>query len=379
LVLAYSTKTVKDMDEETKQRIIDAGVPLECYTDGRITLGPINKSSITKYAIINTLITQHDLPLPPSKFYEKIVEKCNNKHDKQDFREIIDGQPGYGKSYSGMFGCERYAYESAAAFGQDPKDYFSLDNCALLQDTEGVTSLLDRLDKYQAVFIDDAGVSAGHKDFATQSNKNLDAIMATCRTKRWYVVFTAPMSKHLDLSIREVVYCKSTVFKPCHEAGFNIIKHKSINYQEINGKFKEYKPNFIFDDIKISLYAAFSPDSLDAYKGIVAKYDAMRDKAADSLIHDRAEKERDAKQGTTKREKKFDSELQAHKDKIYKMTHDENGKWLQRRAVGFSKSEGTYSMRQITSEVGLSEHKVNMIIAHIKQEEGNADTTRTKK
>jgi hypothetical protein len=357
------------MDDETRQRIKDAGIPIECYTEGKITLGPINKSSVAKFAILNTDITKYNLPLPPSLYYEGIVDTCTGK-SKQDFREIIDGKPGGGKSMSGIFGCGRYAYQAAEQNGQDPKDYFSLDNCALLQDTEGVTHLLDELDKFQAVLIDDAGVAAGNRDYGTASNKNLSAIMQTCRTKRWYVVFTAPMNKHLDLAIRELVYCKSAIFKSCHEAGFNILKHKHVNQVEINGRFREYKPNFMFDDVKISMYAAFSPDYLDAYKGIVDKYDVLRDKAADSLIHERAEREHDAKNKTTVREKKFAQELIKHKDKIFEMTHDAKGNWLHRREVGFSSSEGTYSMRGITSETGLSEHKVNLIIAHLKNQGG---------
>jgi hypothetical protein len=166
-----------------------------------------------------------------------IVDRCTGK-SKQDFREIIDGPPGAGKSYSGLYGCERYAIEAADRFGQSPKDFFTIDNCALLQDTVGVTQLMDELDKFQAVFIDDAGVSAGHKDALSTSNKNLDAIMATCRTKRWYVMFTAPMNKHLDLTIRELVYCKGSIFKSCHEAGFNILKRKQAVRVRLPGRSK---------------------------------------------------------------------------------------------------------------------------------------------
>jgi len=368
MVLVFNSRTVKEMNDATKNSILACGFPVEAYYDGMTALGPINKSSVGRFANINTLITKYNLPLPPSLYHEWIVDRCTGE-SKQDFREIIDGPPGAGKSMSGIYGCERYAIEAASRNGQAPKDYFGIDNCALLQDTDGVTHLMDELDKFQAVFIDDAGVSAGHHDFATSSNKNLAAIMQTCRTKRWYVVFTSPMNKFLDLSIRELVYAKSSVFKPCHSAGFNILKRKGIHIKVQGKKYQEYNPHFIFKETKVDLYAAFSPDMIDAYKGIVETYDKARDLAADALIHERAGRESDKKNGTTAREKKKAEAFKKHKDKVYELTHDSTGKWLDRRIVGFSTATGTYSMRKITSETGLSEHMINMMIAEMKQAE----------
>src|SRR5512138_631541 len=117
MVKAYNTESVKSMDDATRERIIAAGIPIECYTEGKIHLGSITKSSITRYASINTLITQYGLPFPPSLYYEYIAGICTDKSDKQDFREIIDGKPGAGKSYSGMSGCIRYAQEAARLNG----------------------------------------------------------------------------------------------------------------------------------------------------------------------------------------------------------------------------------------------------------------------
>ena len=371
-MFAYSSRTIKDIAPVTRETIESAGIPFEYYENGYLKLGPMNKSSIHKFASINTLLTQNRFPLPPSLYYEMVVDKCTGTISKLDWREIIDGPPGGGKSMSGIAGCERYAIEAAERHGQDPKDYFTLENCALLQDTDGVTNLMDNLDKFQAVLIDDAGVSAGNRDYASTSNKNLAAIMQTCRTKRWYVVFTAPMDKQVDLAIRELVYAGSKIYKSCHAAGFNLLRRRGVTYRKIRNRYVEHNPNFEYDvrdkcgGVKINLYAAFTPDYLDPYTGIVAKYEAARDTAADALIHERATAERDKKNKVTDREKKFRTDIEKHEGTVYKMTHDANGNWLNRRGVGFSKEEGSYSMRKITSETGLSEHKVNMIIAHLK-------------
>jgi hypothetical protein len=367
LVEAYTTRSVKTMSETEKDKIISCGVPIELYTDGMITLGPMNKNSITKFANICTAITQNELKLFPSLFTERIVDLTTNKHDKQDFREMVDGPPGSGKSTSAIYGCCRYAMDAADRFGQDPKDYFTLDNCALLQDTEGVTSLMDELDKEQAVLIDDAGVTAGNKDFLTQSNKNLAAIMATCRTKRWYIGFTAPLNKQMDLSIREVVYCRGNIYKPCHEAGFNILQQKRINMRYIKSRYVEMNPHYFFNDTKVNLYAYFTPDLLDPYKGILKDYEKIRDAAADSLIHDRATQEKERKNPTDKREKKFQDILEIWEPVVFKLTHDSTGRWLDRRELHGKKNPLAYSVGRIKSETGLNERQIDRIIAEIKK------------
>jgi hypothetical protein len=356
------------MDSELRERIIASGVPIELYDLGYTVLGPLNKSSIEKFANINTSITENKFPLFPSIFTEMVVDICTGK-SKQDFREIIDGKPGSGKSYSGIYGCCRYAIEAADRHGQDPEDYFTLANAALLQDTAGVSELMDSLDKYQAVLIDDAGVSAGHKDFATQSNKNLDAIMATCRTKRWYVVFTAPMNKHLDLTIRELMYCRGKIYKPCHAANFNIVQQQQIAYKKARHGWDEINPHYVYgDNVRVELYAYFNPELLDPYPNIISEYDKKRDVAADSLIHDKATAEKERKNPIDKREAKFQKVLLDNMDIVSKMTHDANGAWLKRKTVSNRGTDAdTYSVNEIMSETGLNDRQVNKIIAHLKK------------
>jgi hypothetical protein len=364
----YNSRNVESMPQTQRDLIQSVGFPLQSYFTGKVILGPVNKSSITKFANMNTLITKYELPFPPSQFIEMVVDRTTG-NSRQDFREIIDGKPGAGKSYSAIYGCARYAIEAADRHGQNPKDYFSLDNCALLQDTEGVTRLMDDLDKYQAVLIDDAGVSVGNKDFLSQSNKNLGAIMQTCRTKRWYVMFTAPMNKHLDLQIRELTYCRGNIYKSCHDANFNIIQQKGVHIQYRSSKYKEYNPHFIFDDVKTDLYAYFNPELLAPYKNIIRDYDKARDAAADSLIHERATQEKDAKNPVDKRDKKNKDIIEKYKDTVYTMTHDENGKWLDRRVLGKTLQVGTYSIGKIMAETGLNDRQVNKVIAHLKETE----------
>lgn len=367
MVLCYNTKTVNNIPEETRQKIIDAKVPIELYEKGYFTLGGINKSSITRCANISTNITKNNLPLFPSLFSEMVVDRCLNTTSKLDFRETIDGVPGAGKSISALYAAGRYAIEAAERDGQNPKDYFGLGNCALLQDTDGVTHLMSELDKYQAVVIDDAGVSAGNRDFLTKSNKNLDAIMAVCRPKRWYVIFTSPMNKQLDLQLRELTYCRGKIFKSCHEAGFNIVQQQRVLYKKIKRSYDEINPHYELNGHRVELYTYFTPELLDPFKGIVDAYEEARDKATDSLIHDKAKEERQRKNPVDKREEKSDKIWKEHSKKVYQLTHDANGNWLNRKTVENRKGN-TYSVGAIASETGLNTRAIDKIIGRIKME-----------
>jgi hypothetical protein len=346
MVLVYNSRSVKTMDEKIKEQIEHAGVPLSVYTDCLTDLGPSNKSALKRFATICTNIAKFELPLPPSPFIEFVVDRTTGK-SKQDFSGIVDGKKGKGKSYSGGYECGRYAIEVADRWGQDPKDYFTLENCALLEDTDGVSQILDEADKHQAIMIDDAGVAVSNRDFATQKNKNLNKIMATCRTKRWFVMQNAPMSSHIDLQQRELMDMSAHVYKSFHEAGFNLLKINSIESIFRFGKKKVFEKRFSFYDKKIDFYCAYSPDVLDPFKGFTEKYDKQRDEAASRIISTITVEEKERKAPVSKREKKMKEAIEKFGQQVLKMKDD------------------GISARQITAKTGLTDHMINRVYAEM--------------
>ena len=336
------------MDEKIKEQLEQAGVPLSIYTDCLTDLGPSNKSALKRFATICTNVAKFELPLPPAPFVEFAVDRTTGK-SKQDFTGIIDGKKGKGKSYSGMYILGRYAIEVADRWGQNPEDYFSLENCALLEDTDGITKILDEAEKHQAILIDDAGVAISNRDFAQAKNKNFNKIMATCRTKRWCVVQNAPMSSHIDLQQRELMDMSAHVYKSFHEAGFNILKINSIESVFRFGKKKVFEKRFSFYDRKIDFYCAYSPDVLDPFKGFTAKYDKQRDEAASRIISTITVEEKERKAPVSKREKKMKEAIEKFGQKVLEM-----------------KDEGV-SARQITATTGLTDHMINRIYAAMQE------------
>src|SRR5208283_2351177 len=154
----------------------------------------------------------------------------------------LDGDPGDGKSYSSCYLAARYAIEMADRFGQDPKDYFTLENCALLEDSEKISSILDEADKQQAIVIDDSGVAIDARSFQTKSNINTSKIWQTCRTKRWFTIFNVPRAHHVDVRIRELVNAKASIYHPYHSAGMNVLKIYSTQYISRGNKRHESNP-----------------------------------------------------------------------------------------------------------------------------------------
>jgi hypothetical protein len=375
MVFCFNTRNVSEMTEETKEDIVNHGVPLEVYTTGIAWLGAKNRKAVEKAANMATLISYYKLPIPPSRFIEFIVGQTTGT-SKRDYRIMIDGKPGDGKSYVSFGTGARYGIESAAyakwcydhddekgvntdwIMGTKPRNYFSLDNCALLQDSEGVTNLMDHTEKRQCVIIDDAGVAASSQSWQSPEVKALGAIMQTCRTKRWFLIYNAPNRKMVSNQVRELVYAKGFIYKPCHDAQMNLIKINSTEVDTSDPKNKEWKNRFSFDDKKIDFYAVYHPDLLGPYKGMIDKYDALRDAAGDSLIHVKAVEQHELKNPTTKTEKKFQDLVNQHypfvKAEIEKLGNmNALNRSAIRRATGLSDRNVVDMMTLYRKEKGL--------------------------
>lgn len=315
MVVVYSTDTAKTMDDVTKERIAEQGIPLELYTDGVVNLGANNSQALRNLVTIGSAIYDHKLPLPPSRFIEFVVNKTSGT-STQDYRITLDGEPGMGKSYTSTYFGARYAMRFAEKKGGDPQDYFSLDTCALLQDTEGVTRLMDEAPMYSCVVIDDAGIAAGNRDFLTQSNKNMSAILQTCRTKRWFLIYNMPNRRHVDLQIRELVYAKAHIHLSCHDKCFNVVKinRERVDTSSMKGEIR--KQRLSFEKRKINYYLAFSTDFLEPYQGLIEKYDKLREQATNDLIHERAGQETERKNPKDKRAEAWNQKMDDHYEAV---------------------------------------------------------------
>lgn len=351
-MLVFNSRNVASMDSETRKKI-EYHHLLPMYFDHYNDLGPANRSSILRAANAARMVLLYDLPLPPSSFIELVANQTSGG-SKQDWKMTMDGKQGMGKSTSCFYFAARYAIEMADRFGQDAKDYFSLDNAVLLQDTEGVMQLLDEVEKQQAVVIDDAGVAAGSREFATISNRNLNKIYQTCRPKRWFTQFNVPVVTHVDLQIRELVAAKSYVYAKFHDDGFNLVKINTTELVTTGKRNVEYKHRLAPDGKKIDFWTAYSPDILPGFEGFMDTYDKAREEASSALISETAASEKERKSGLGKREKKYEDDKEKWGNTIIQMKRDGS----------------TYAA--ITTKTGMSAYKADRIFHDLTSGEHNA-------
>ena len=264
-------------EQAAKREEKSSRTPIEVPCDGLLRFDVKNKTIIQRAAKIASEIVRRKLKMPRCLFAMYIAKRVTGR-DKQDFTMIMTGRKGTGKSYSSLRICQLIAIEIANIMGTKPEDYFTIDNCALLEDSEGINRLVKTAGMYQILLIDDAGVAMGSRDFATQKNKNFNKLLSTCRTKRWVIILNVPAKSHIDKQIRELVDCHAQVYASFHDMGYNFVKFRSVEINE-QDKNKVYLKMYVFDGRKIDFTVVFSPDEATAHE-----YDIRRDAAAQKLI-----------------------------------------------------------------------------------------------
>lgn len=354
----YNSKSVKSMPPNERDAITACGVPLDFYMKGVLDLGAANSSALKKMANTFTAIYKNNLPIPPSPIVEWIADRTMGD-SKQDFSWILDGKKGSGKSRTSLYFGGRYGLEAAARMGGKPEDYFCLENCALLEDTEAISRIMMNAKRYQFIIIDDASVALGSRDFAQQKNKNFNKLLTTCRTRRWVVLLNVPMASHLDLQIRELVDAKASIYRSYHAGGFNVLKIHSSDVQFRLNKKYTYEKRLSFFNKKIDFFGAFSIGTLGGcYKDYEERYDKQRDDATTRILTETAESEQEMADPRGKREKKWD----ALREEYFPILRECMGK-----DEFINKKNGQPIIRRLEQETGLNQPQIYRLLAELKE------------
>jgi len=361
----YNSRSAKHITQEDIDAILAANVPIEMYTKGYLDLGARTSTAVGRMASYFTSIYKNHLPLPPSPFIEYVVGRTSGD-SKQDFSATLDGKKGSGKSRtSNGLGC-RYGIEMADIInerddtGMKPTDFFTLNNCALLEDTKAISKIMSISEKYQLIVIDDASVALGSRDFAQQKNKNFNRLLTTCRTRRWAIILNVPMASHLDLQIRELVDAKMSIYKSFHAGGFNILKINSSDIQFRLNKKYTYERRLSFFGKKFDMWGAFSSDVFEGcyggcYNGYDEKYDKQRDQATTRILEETSKEEDEMADPRGKREKKWDALREEFIPVIKKLLENTDN-------IG---DDGKPVILRLTKETGLNREQIIRLIAEI--------------
>ena len=314
-----------------------------------IDLGPANASAVKRLAhYASALITSKE-PIPESPFIEWAADRVTG-NDRQDLVFFIQGRRGSGKSYSCLYIGKRLGIAIAKRKGGEWTDYFNLTNIATLEDTDRVMQLLSETGKYQVVLIDDASIAVSNRSWNSPQNRNFNALLQICRTRRWALLMTAPLKKQTDNQVRELCDFNGTVHKSFHGEGFNILK---VTSSEISATGKEYNHRLNFEKKKVDFWVTFRPD-----ENLAREYDLQRDASAIEI------NKRIVKTGTFKVERTKQTQLKSLAERNVDEVVKKDGAKIKQ----FMLENPGVSTTKISSHFCMSFQKAARVVAALKQE-----------
>lgn len=251
-----------------------------------LQLGAKNHAAIARLAKhIEKTISSHE-PVPKSMFAEWAADRVTGR-DRQDLVLFLQGRRGSGiqygivsailnrKSYSALYWGQKFAEAISRRKGGVWQDYFNINNCCTLENSEAIMKLLQGSGKYQIVLIDDCSLAIGNRSFQSPENKNFNALLSVCRTRRWIMILTAPLKKHTDNQTRDMCDLTGTIAFSDHQHGWNCVK---LTRSNIGASGKEYTARLSFNKLKVDYWITLRPDD-----SLLEEYDRIRDSAAEAV------------------------------------------------------------------------------------------------
>ena len=113
----------------------------------------------------------------------------------KNFMAVITGPTGSGKSFSAMH------------FGEKLDPDFNIDKVVFSPKELMVLVNSNKLKRGDVIVYDEAGVTLGHRDWYSVTNKMINYFVQTSRHKGFIMFFTAPSFSFVDISTRKLFHC----------------------------------------------------------------------------------------------------------------------------------------------------------------------------
>jgi len=242
---------------------------------GLVPLGGNTPQALKRFANYISAYLKTGHPIPQSPLIEWIAERITGD-DKLDVICMIARARGSGKSYSALYLGEKISKRVAEMKGGIASDYFNpTTNCLALEDSYKVAEILNGVRKHSVLICDDASVAAGNRSWNSPGNRNMTALIATCRTSRCCLIFTVPAKRMIDCHIRDMVDLTLLVYHPFHKDGFNILKA----YRDSTGLYgKAYSQRVSVERKKVDFWVTLKPSD-----ETTLLYDKQREESAKRL------------------------------------------------------------------------------------------------
>lgn len=288
-----------------------------------------------------------------------IASRVCNKYEDSDAFIGWTGRKGSGKSTASAAFCEGLAADIARirGKGEDPELFFNIDHTKSISSLGAVDILTSGILKQEnsILLLDDTGTQWGARDFASQVNKTLNAILQIMRVYRGVLVANFISQNHIDVLARQMQDFRAEMLWKDTTNGQAFFKFFYLEQgTDKKGRPKEYKKYLTWHGKRIKIWMIEKPS--DKFN---KAYKQMRRENTDKFIEDsRAKLEEKlnpnyVKVDKRKRDYEHDPEFVDNKQIIKNMY--KNGKGS--------------SISKICMETGISRPKMERFISIIKREE----------
>lgn len=247
-----------------------------------------------KRAYIKSL---YPAPNEIESFSMHIAKRITGIHNK-DFKFLLVGEQGSGKSVSLLYLAQRIADSVVELKGGVREDYFCFENVAII-DADDLEDKMNNLKRWNIYILDDAGVSWDARDFATSTNKRLNHIFQVCRTANAAILVSVPDTFLIDKVGRTLVSYYGEVSESLHDFGKNLIKIFRVKRLFREGKTLHY--NMTYGNNKVVRHESGTPD-----KQMLLEYEKARKYNATRVNVNKKEEKKQALKDITSQEKEND-------------------------------------------------------------------------
>jgi hypothetical protein len=160
---------------------------------------------------------------------ELFGSRITSRHNQNAILNIV-GKQGMGKSNAALYIATETAKWIAHKLGGKPEDYFTINNCAIME-LDTIIPIVKNVDKlrYNIFILDDIGASYGARDYQNVVNKAFNKIIQTFRDSNTLVILTMPDDFLIDKVPRKLAHFQIEMTTQ--------IFHKSVSI----GKLSEVK------------------------------------------------------------------------------------------------------------------------------------------
>ena len=137
---------------------------------------------------------------------ELFGSRITSRHNQNCILNIV-GKQGMGKSNAALYIATKTSEWIAQHKGGVPEDYFTIDNCAIME-LDTIIPIVKNIDKkrYNIFILDDIGASYGARDYQNVVNKAFNKILQTFRDSNTLLILTMPDDFLIDKVPRKLAH-----------------------------------------------------------------------------------------------------------------------------------------------------------------------------